>query len=59
MTRLEAFEAAEKIAERLFEVPLNGRGYPADGFRRRVTPEERVTEILRIATFLLGETEEP
>lgn len=50
MTRADAFKAAEEIVDRIAP-KTNARGY-SDGC---LTPAARITEILRVAAWLLGE----
>jgi hypothetical protein len=49
--RLEAFEKAAQLVD-AEPAPTNARGYPASSPR---TADERLTAILRVARFLLGE----
>lgn len=49
MTRAEALDQAEVMVDRLFP-RVNARGYSESA----LTPSARITEILRVAEFLLG-----
>lgn len=53
MTRAEALEKAQEMTAHLADPPLKSNGYVKDGWKQP-TLDERTTQILRLAAFLIG-----
>lgn len=53
MSRSEALDKAQELVGKLATIPLNSRGYPADG-HKAASLDERTAAILSMARFLMG-----